>query len=328
MNATRLLRVFSSIALVAASAAAQTGLVDQVSPYPGPAGSTAWFNTDASSLVWQMEVSAGQTGTLEGIELVLGGSIGSHIDLRVRMGAGWSTNPAVFTTQVIQQTASTPELYFVDTTSANIAVAPGTLFVIEVQGNNDGGGILGTYVTPPGTPNYPQPLFLNGPGCFTDCGWRQAFTTYVLPPVAVTPMCFGNACPCANDDANAGCRNSTGVGALLVQSGGTLSIALDDLAMHASQMTTNQSALMFMGNAQINAPWADGRRCAAGQVWRFPINTTGPAGSLNLIGPVGQSAGLITSGSSWIFQSWYRDPVGPCLHHVNMSNGLKCQFGP
>ena len=61
--------------------------------------------------------------------------------------------------------------FFVNATSAGIQLVPGTLFVIEMQGQNTGTGIQGTYVPPTsGGPAYAEPLFLNGPGCFADCG--------------------------------------------------------------------------------------------------------------------------------------------------------------
>lgn len=323
MQFQRLLRTLAPFALIAAAASAQTGVIDQVSPY-----TNAGFNASSSSLTWQIEVQAGLAGQLEGFELYLNGSQGSTIDVRVRMGGGWSTNPVVFSTTVVDQTGGFNEVAWVDTTSAAIPLTPGTLFVIELQGHDDGGGVTGSYVAPPGTPLYAQPLFLNGPGCFAGCGWRIAFTTYVVQGSSVTPMCFGTGCPCGNDEPSAGCENSTGNGGLLVQSGGTPSVSADDLGLFASQLPLNQSGLFFMGNAPISVPFGDARRCVGGQTWRFLIDNSGATGTLSLLGPAGLSNGLIAGGSTWYFQGWYRDPSGPCAKHVNMTNGLRVVFGP
>ncbi|MEO6710111.1 MAG: hypothetical protein ABI054_00925, partial [Planctomycetota bacterium] len=177
---TRIASLLFAVGALVTSSAAQTGSVDQVSP-----ATNAGFNGDAPSLIWQVEVKAGLTGTLEGFSLTLSGNPGSQLNTSLRMGPGWNTSPVVFSSLITKLTASANEVLFVDTTSAGISVAPGTLFVIELNGNATGMGMGGSYVPPPGTPLYSQDLYLNNPGCFADCGWRIGFTTYVntiIPP--------------------------------------------------------------------------------------------------------------------------------------------------
>ncbi|TAH34332.1 MAG: hypothetical protein EYC70_15405 [Planctomycetota bacterium] len=180
------LSLVATLGLVLASPAAlaQTGTLDQLSPFTSEAGAlggqSASYNGSTSFLVWQAEVQAGIAGTLEGFELeFLGAATGSHIDVRVRLGGGWNTGPVVWSGSY-DTTQTSYHSYFFDTTSANIVLNPGDLFVIEMQGNDTGMNIGGSYVPPPNPPLYPNFLYLLGPGCFADCGWRIGFHTYML----------------------------------------------------------------------------------------------------------------------------------------------------
>ena len=62
--------------------------------------------------------------------------------------------------------------------------------------------------------------------------------------------------------------------------------------------------------------------------------STGSAGALIWEGGiVAQSqtlatAGHIDPGETWYFQTWYRDPTGPCGSGFNVSNGLQVDFTP
>lgn len=159
-----------------------TGTLDQVSPFASeavyPPQQGAWFNGDANFLIWQTEVRAGMSGLLEGFEIECSGNPGASIDLRIRLGGGWNTNAAVWTGNYTKSTSST-EIGWLDTSSAGINLSAGQLFVIEWQGTGTGLGITGTYVPPPGTPAYPELIYLLGPGCYADCGWRIGFHTYM-----------------------------------------------------------------------------------------------------------------------------------------------------
>ena len=44
--------------------------------------------------------------------------------------------------------------------------------------------------------------------------------------------------------------------------------------------------------------------------------------------PVGSGAGQITPASTWNFQFWFRDPMGPGGSGFNLSNGLGVTFCP
>lgn len=151
--------------------------------------------------------------------------------------------------------------------------------------------------------------------------------------------CFGGtACPCGNRDTEAGCSNSTGEGARLSVSSGTVSVGADDLEIITSDLPADQFCMVFMGAGRIAIPFGDGLRCVgAGGVgiFRFPVQNAGPGGSVTYgpgiaahshtaFGP----AGGIDPGETWRFQNWYRDPSGPCAGSFNLSNGLSVTFAP
>jgi hypothetical protein len=183
---------------------AQTGTLDQVSPM-----SNASFNGGSSGLTWQAEVATGVAGTLEGFELSVLGSLGATLNVSVLVGPGWNVGTPAWSGVVTTSGTGGYELHFVDVSSAGIALNAGDLWVIQMSGST-GVNIQGSYVAPPGTPLYPQPLYLNGPGCFADCGWRLGFNTYMLtgpsgPVLAALGTCPGpitlsitNATPNAN----------------------------------------------------------------------------------------------------------------------------------
>ncbi|MCC6285194.1 MAG: hypothetical protein IT439_07835 [Phycisphaerales bacterium] len=167
-----------SLAVCAGVASAQTGTLDQVSPFfAPPGGQTAIFNVDAAFLVWDAQVRAGMSGTLEGVTLAMDQALGSAT---VRLRSGTAASPgSVLATQTITHTVAGVEFVFVDFTSAGLALNAGDTFVIELQGNGSGLWVDGTYVPPPAVPYYPEPLYLLG-NPHADGNWRIGFETYML----------------------------------------------------------------------------------------------------------------------------------------------------
>ncbi|MCC6908492.1 MAG: hypothetical protein IT430_11160 [Phycisphaerales bacterium] len=169
------------------AALAQTGTLDQVSPM-----TNAGFNLSASSLQWQQQVRVGVAGQLEGFELMIQGNAGAQFNARVRVGDGWNTGAIVFQ-NLYTKPNNGNELMFIDVTSANINLGVGDTFVIETQGNDTGAGLVGSYN--PGSPLYPENLYLNGPGCFSDCGWRHGFNTYMIEGGGGLALELSGPCP-------------------------------------------------------------------------------------------------------------------------------------
>lgn len=125
-----------------------------------------------------------------------------------------------------------------------------------------------------------------------------------------------------------GCVNSTGDGAHCLSIGGT-SVSLDNAFLSTTGAPANKPSLYLGGQVQtVGIQFYDGLLCLSPQK-RFPGGNTTPGGVRTLATPVTLSGGLITPGSSWNFQLWYRDSfASPCGTRANLSNGLRLTFTP
>jgi hypothetical protein len=331
MKSIRVLAAASTLVVLSASSIAQTGTLDQVSPFASTTtvGQSAGYNGDAPSLIWQCQATAGLTGQLEGVTLELSGAAGAQIFVGIRIGAGWNTSPTVFQTQVTKATSSSQEHVFVNMTSANIQMSAGNSFVIELQGNSTGCGMSGTYVPPPGVPAYPDFLFLNGPGCFADCGWRVGFETYVIGG-ASTPTVY-----CTSGTTVHGCTAS-------------ISASANPRVGYNSpcQVTVNnvegqKNGIVFYGLTQFIQPWctAGGSSflCVKPPTMRTGVQSTGGTanscnGTLSLDWNAFQLANPGALGAPWVVgekafvQGWFRDP-GNCKP-TSLSNAVELTYLP
>lgn len=151
------------------------------------------------------------------------------------------------------------------------------------------------------------------------------------------PFCFGDGlgtpCPCANHSTTPGqgCRNSTGSGGQLYNSGST-SVALDDSRLTAFHLPPNARTVFLVGQSQANGglgmPFYDGLLCISAAK-RYPRQTSDISGLISIVQPVALTNGLITPGSTWYFQTWVRDGSGgPCGFLGNLTNGLGVTFTP
>ena len=118
---------------------------------------------------------------------------------------------------------------------------------------------------------------------------------------------------------------------------GTTSIAANDLVVFSQQCPPNRPGLFFYGAGQIQAPFGDGFRCVgAGGVGTFRVQPplfTDVFGNVPLTvdytaPPFSSGAGAIVASSTWNFQFWFRDPMGPGGTGFNLSNGLQLVFTP
>jgi len=171
---------------------------------------------------------------------------------------------------------------------------------------------------------------MDGDGAVTGCDRR------LLDEIANGPgqsYCFGAGCPCGNDGGPCeGCASSTGAGGSLAGSGSS-SVAADDLVLTAAGLPMGENGIFFMGSTEPDLPFGDGRRCVGGQLFRFPVRSSGPAGAI-VEGPgiVAHShatfgaAGRIAPGQTWSFQCWHRDPAGPCGSAFNVSSAYRVTF--
>jgi hypothetical protein len=158
------------------------------------------------------------------------------------------------------------------------------------------------------------------------------------PPIGQglgTSFCYGANCPCANDDATAGCRNSSGQGGVLTASGST-SIAADDIVYTASHLPNHSVSLLVVSRNQRNIPFHEGRMCVGPNIVRFHPHTNSNSGGTarydHFVSTLALYGTTISAGDTWYAQSWYRDSAqqGLCnqAHATNLTSGLAVTFTP
>jgi hypothetical protein len=152
-------------------------------------------------------------------------------------------------------------------------------------------------------------------------GWQLDDVTIVrytqAPPCCAAPTIYCTTSP-----------NSAGPGAQ-ISSSGTTSIAADNFVLHASGCPANKLGLFIYGMNPTQQVLGNGFLCVGNPFFRLPHFNTSASGSAtfavdfnNL--PVG---GQITSGSTWKFQLWFRDPAAGGSN-FNLSNGESATFCP
>jgi hypothetical protein len=310
MGSLRRFSVVVALALPPAVARAQTGALDQVSPNTG-----AGIALLPSTLTWQQQFHVGTTGYLEGVVLHLGGDAGAQVDVRLRAGAGWNTTPAWIQRRVTKSITGL-EAIFVPCAGAVSSLNPVAVFELA----NASGSIftVGSYVAPPGAPLYSDPLFLNGgPGCFSDCGWRIAFETYVVSQPHVSSYCS------AGTTTNGCVPAISGVGTPSWFAGSGFWLTTNNV----EGQKLGLSFFSFAGPTSV--PWLTGSTsylCVRSPVLRMPTqNSLGTAGSCNGVLSSDWNAYAIghippMPGQGVWAQSWFRDPPSPATS--NLSDGL------
>lgn len=158
----------------------------------------------------------------------------------------------------------------------------------------------------------------------------------------ITRFCEGiSDCPCGNDlpGQDGGCANSTGNGAI-IGAAGSSSVSADDLVLTASNLPANQFVLFIAAEGQVQNPFGDGFLCVGGpgiKIIRYlPVQNSGAAGTVTIgpglaalscsLGP--PSIACIDPGETWYWQTWYRDPGGPCSSSFNLTSALAIDFIP
>jgi hypothetical protein len=91
----------------------------------------------------------------------------------------------------------------------------------------------------------------------------------------------------------------------------------------------------FYGANQGQFAFGDGFRCVPGSIERLwpPVMIDGLFGDVTrnvdfTNGPMSSGPNMITPGSTWNFQFWYRDPLGPGGSGFNLTDGLTAIFCP
>lgn len=107
---------------------------------------------------------------------------------------------------------------------------------------------------------------------------------------------------------------------------GSASMAANDLVFAAGPIPADEPGLVFHGTVQVQTPFGDGLRCAAGstvQLW--------PPTKADALGIVTKSidygTASVAPGFTRYFQCWYRDPSGGPAG-FNLTDGLSVKFLP
>jgi hypothetical protein len=138
-----------------------------------------------------------------------------------------------------------------------------------------------------------------------------------------------SACPCGNHQAPGsigGCKNSTGVGAVLHQSGFP-SLSWGSYVLSVTGAKPNQPALLLRGGAKIQIPFKDGQLCVGTPTQRLAVTFLDAAGNGTFPDTIpGPQIPLTTA----YHQVWYRDPNpgSPCGTGSNFTDALAVLWLP
>jgi hypothetical protein len=123
--------------------------------------------------------------------------------------------------------------------------------------------------------------------------------------------------------------NTTGLPARLQPTGAT-SIALNATGLLATQLPPKRVTAFWFGSQSTWKPLNGLLLCVGGERYSPGTVASGPAGTafqpLDFLGAP-QQGGVITAGSTWYFQAWFRDP-SPIGATFNTTNALKLTFQP
>ncbi len=149
---------------------------------------------------------------------------------------------------------------------------------------------------------------------YREAGWRTRVASYTACNGGIDSYCTTSP-------------NSVGSGAVITATGST-SIALNDLVLEANGAAPGVFGVFFYGDAQAAAPTGDGVRCVGGNLFRLGVSQSDLFGRffLPLDVTMPQSpAAMITAGSTWNFQLFYRDVV-PAGSGLNFSDAITVRF--
>jgi glucose/arabinose dehydrogenase len=125
--------------------------------------------------------------------------------------------------------------------------------------------------------------------------------------------------------------NSQGAGAI-ISSTGSGSISDNNFGVAVAGVPPGQPGIFFYGDLQASAPFGQGTLCVGGTSGVIRIKPSLTASFLGTANrnldftqpPFDAGMGLVTGGSTWHFQYWYRDPG----FGFNLSNALAVTFCP
>ena len=114
---------------------------------------------------------------------------------------------------------------------------------------------------------------------------------------------------------------------------GSVSVSGNNFTLVSGNAIPNGSGLFYYGPNMIQTPFGDGVRCVGGATRRlFPVLQADGMGTATrtvdfTVAPANAGTHMITAGSTWNFQHWFRDGMAG-MSGFNLSNGLSVTFTP
>lgn len=132
-----------------------------------------------------------------------------------------------------------------------------------------------------------------------------------------------------------GMPNVAGGGAGMWASG-TSSLTRNELVLNVSGTAPYTLGILFYGPSITSVPAGNGLRCVDGgglSLFRAGVRVASGTGTMNFAVDLQSqpfSAGMsqVQAGSTWVFQTWYRDIGGPLGASTNFSGAIAARFRP
>ena len=109
---------------------------------------------------------------------------------------------------------------------------------------------------------------------------------------------------------------------------GTPRVSENGFILTVEDGPANNFGIFFYGPNQVQILFGDGFRCVGGMTQRLnPVLMTNGAGAItHQVDLTTPGAAMILPDTTWNFQFWFRDPMGPGGTGFNLSNGLSVNF--
>ena len=123
--------------------------------------------------------------------------------------------------------------------------------------------------------------------------------------------------------------NTAGSGAIMGYQG-SLSHAANSFTLVSAGAPPGEFGIFYYGGSTDLVPTGEGVRCVGPPFFRLPVvlvDASGVAAWPLDLTTAPLPGGMISPGTSWYFQFWYRDPPGGPAH-FNFSDGLELRFCP
>ena len=136
----------------------------------------------------------------------------------------------------------------------------------------------------------------------------------------------GNPCLAPTAYCTSAPNSFSGTGALF-ETTGTTSVSANDLTLLTTLLPPNKAGIYYYGAGSQEIPFGNGFRCVSGQVFRLPLVFSNVFGESTFALDLNDlpAGGDISSGETWYFQYWYRDPMGGGAG-FNLSGGIEAEF--